>query len=429
MFKPDTIIQGDVLEKVKEIPDESIDCIVTSPPYWGLRDYGVAGQWGLEPTFHEWIKKMLQLTAELKRVLKKTGVCWIDIGDTYASDGKVGGDIDLDPGMDINRGRGRIIPGTYQTKCLCMIPERLALGIIDQGWILRNKIIWHKPNAMPASVTDRFKNSYEIVYMFSKQKKYWFDLDSVRVPMKESTINRLEYSWDTSKISKGDMYGENKIGQRAKGNRSLKEINLGMKAKKQDNVPSKNANLYKGFNERCEVQGSNIAGANPGDVWTIATQPFSEAHFATFPEKLIEPMIRASCPREVCVKCGFIRERIIKHESPQMGVDIPADFSEESFAYNIGLSKNSGLRSTNKGEWYKWKAGHPDETIGWTSCKCNVEFKAGIVLDPFFGSGTVGVVAQKLNRHWLGIELKQEYIQMALDRIYKKSTPITQYMK
>jgi len=215
---------GDVLGILRQMPDEFVDCIITSPPYWGLRDYGVEEQIGLEPTLEEYLKKLLAVTAELKRVLKPTGVCFWN----HASN--------------------------YKNKCDMLQNYRLILRMIDeQGWILRNIIIWHKPNHMPSSAKDRFTNAYEPVFMLVKSQKYWFDLDAVRIPHR-TNVSGLPGHLDRKE-----------------------EI---------DNwrsCPSGPRNLHP-------------AGRNPGDVWTVPTQPFPEAHFATFPERLVEPMIKAGCP-------------------------------------------------------------------------------------------------------------------------------------
>ena len=175
-----TIQRGDALEILKQMPSEFIDCLITSPPYYSLRSYLPENhpdknkELGLEPTFTGYIKKLCTIFDEAKRVLKEEGTCWINLGDSYASIGATGGDIDNDEGMGINRGRSRIKKGEYPEKCLLMNPERIALELINQGWILRNKIIWHKKNAMPSSVLDRWTNKYEVVYFFTKSGIIFF---------------------------------------------------------------------------------------------------------------------------------------------------------------------------------------------------------------------------------------------------------------
>ena len=187
-MKTNQIIQGDTLKVLKTWPDDLVDTIITSPPYWGLRDYGVKGQIGLEPTLDEFIEKNLAITKELQRVLKPTGVMYWNHGDCYGgnnSRASQGG----------RAGFGTPREGTFKraaAKCLAMQNYRLIFKMIDhQGWILRNTIIWHEPNHMPSSVKDRFANSYEPVFMLVKKKKYWFDLDAVRARHSQSSIDRV----------------------------------------------------------------------------------------------------------------------------------------------------------------------------------------------------------------------------------------------
>ena len=337
-----TIYHGDTLKVLKTLPDESVDCIITSPPYWGLRDYGIDGQIGLESTLEEYLNEMLQITAELNRVLKKTGVMFWNHGDCY------------------------------QDKSLAMQNYRLILKMLDQQgdkWYLRNIIIWAKPNHMPSSVKDRFTNAYEPVFMLTRSKKYWFDLDAVRVPHKSGEAN----SWE-------EYY--KKLGKSWHNHSKDLEIGAGQK----------------------EVQAKHPLGKNLGDLWTIPTQPFPEAHFATFPEKLIEPMIKAGCPQWICKKCGKARVRIIEEKrmtTPRNRKDVGE------------IGKPSGIRSLS-GNTYNY----PErQTIGWTDCKCREGWKAGVVLDPFLGSGTTMVVAEKLNRNSIGIELNPDYIEIAKKRM------------
>jgi len=263
-MKLNTIIQGDCLEVLKTIPDESIDCIITSPPYYGLRDYGQDAQIGLEKTLDEYLNKLLKITAECKRVLKKTGTLWWNHGDSYVSRGKLGGDIDMDVGMDINRGCGRI--ENYPEKSLLMTPYRLALRMIDeQQWILRNQIIWFKPNCMPSSVKDRFTVDYEPVFFFVKSKKYYFK------QLLEELANPARKNFQSGKRTFGvnKDRNDNDMGER-----------------------SKNFDFSQGRNKRC--------------VWRVTTKPFKEAHFATFPEDLVRPMIEAGCPEGGIVLDPFI---------------------------------------------------------------------------------------------------------------------------
>lgn len=195
-----TIICGDVFSELKKIESESIDCCITSPPFFNLRDYGIDGQIGLESTWQEYIKKLIDVFDEVKRVLKKDGTCFVNLGDSFASVGKLCGDFTRDDKdekwgkHDSNRGRSRIQKGTYPEKCLMMIPERFATAMIDQSqWILRNKLVWIKRNAMPESVKDRWKKAHEYIFFFTKNKNYYFNLDSIRTPHKLISIKRAKY--------------------------------------------------------------------------------------------------------------------------------------------------------------------------------------------------------------------------------------------
>jgi len=372
------ILCGDALKELKKFPDECVDCIVTSPPYWELRDYGVEGQIGLEPTLEEYLKRMLEITAELKRVLKKTGVFFLNWGDCYGSNISAPNQPKLgkrDPYKELGK-KNRLRDKRYQ-KCLMLQNYRAIIRMIDeQGWILRNIIIWYKPNHMPSSVKDRFTNAYEPVFMLVKSKKYWFDLDAVRVP------HRSE--WYKDKRMQLKKYS--KIGYVRGGNKTLGET-------------------------------YNPLGKNPGDVWEIPTQPFPEAHFATFPEKLVEPMIKAGCPQWICKKCGKVRERITKK-----GKLIPLRGNSGALQ-----KEGTGKNKTFAGSLQEagWTPGVREKyTIGWTDCGCNAGWKSGIVLDPFMGSGTTGLVAKKLGRDYIGIELNPEYVEMAKKRINSIPKPL-----
>jgi len=433
----DKIICGDALEVLKQMPSDSVDCIITSPPYWGLRDYGEAtckvwggdpdckheweyhdgkklrgvddgkwkesissahlsggafckkcgawyGQLGLEPTLDMYIEHLLEITAELKRVLKPTGTLWWNHGDSYFGGHPGGsihgeicgnryGDKSMIPQQKEGRPQGSPIYRKME-KCLVMQNYRLILHMIDeQGWILRNIIIWYKPNHMPSSVKDRFTNAYEPVFMLTKSKKYWFDLDAVRVPHSEATIKRQKYGWDL---------------ENAKW------------AKTKDGSPvSQEHNPY-GM--------PHPLGKNPGDLWEIPTEAFPDAHFATFPKRLVEPMVKASCPQWICKKCGFIRERITKTE-----------YIKHRPSGGEYLRKDVGEKRAKTGNWGTMANNLIAEryTIGWTDCGCGAGWDSGIVLDPFAGSGTTCLVAKKLGRHYIGIELNPEYVKMAKKRI------------
>jgi DNA modification methylase len=297
------IFQGHVLDALRQIPDNSVDCIVTSPPYWGLRKYpdatnvhwndGWYGQLGLEPTLEMYIEHLLQITAELKRVLKPTGIMFWNMGDCYAN-------------------------VQMRVKCMALQNFRLALRMIDeQGWILRNVIIWHKPNHLPESVKDRFTKAYEPIFMFVKSKHYYFNLDAVREPLKGSTVERIEQwirndedSKDFSKLkpSAGNPNPQY-VFQRLvhKFNYRVREAKKGYFEKLGVRASEEEMQKYDNRGKLIIKEKSDqYLGKNPGDVWTINTEPFPDAHFATFPTELVRRCIKAGCPENGIVLDPFV---------------------------------------------------------------------------------------------------------------------------
>ena len=254
-----TLYLGDAVEVARTLDDGSADCIVTSPPYFGLRDYGVEGQYGLEKSPAEYVETMRGLFAELRRVLADDGTLWINIGDSYSSGGR--STYDIDGGKTRARGHCESRPGAeVPGKNLLGVPWRVAFALQDDDWILRNAIIWSKPNAMPESVTDRLSGRYEHVFLFSKKRSYWFDLDSIREP--------LAYEPGPALPPIADDPIRYAPGVRGQTGRSI----TGRRRTFTDN-----------------------GGRNPGDVWSIPTTPFPEAHFAVMPVQLAQRCILAGC--------------------------------------------------------------------------------------------------------------------------------------
>lgn len=252
------ILIGDVMERIKELPDNSIDCCVTSPPYWGLRDYGVDGQIGVEPTPELHIKALVEVFAEVHRVLKPEGTLWLNYGDMYACapNGRAAKDVVGDNRTYRDKPFSTAICG-YKSKDLILMGARLAMALQAEGWYLRNEIIWHKPNPMPQSVSDRLTCCHEKIFFFSKRPRYFFD--------KESIKEKSDYAQHDSRLGYGRL--------RYRGKRQ------GVSGTGQANF----AVVYEYRNKR--------------DVWTIPTRGFKEAHFATFPPDLIRPCILAGCPK------------------------------------------------------------------------------------------------------------------------------------
>jgi|LGVE01.1.fsa_nt_gb DNA modification methylase len=388
---------GDAVKLLRETLPESVDTVITSPPYHGLRDYQVDGQIGMEPTLEEYHDRLLEVTAELKRVMKPTAVLFWNHGDSYGGSGGAGGDYNKG---GLREGQPKVGKSINTTaKCLTMQNERLILRMIDeQGFILRNRIIWHKTNGMPSSVQDRFANKYEPVYMLTKSKKYWFDLDAVRVPAKYAEV------WSRKGAGKNTPYSQNNPRSR-------------WGVTKHEMAIKRTSGSYSDPLHTKPVHSSGTK--NPGDVWTIPTQPYPESHFATFPTTLIEPMVRAACPAEICPVCGHIRTRIVDHE----------------FVRQQDVSAEKGVRGAldqkpmdESNQWQGFPRGTTSvETTGWTSCSCGGGWVAGTVLDPFCGSGTVLEVCRLLNRNAIGLELNPEYAPMIRERSMSHTPPLTAY--
>lgn len=467
---------GDVLEVLRTFPDECVDCVVASPPYWGLRNYGEEtnkiwggdkncehrwegnikcptkigvqgstetiknpslvksmrkpkgssfckkcgawyGQLGLEPTLDLYIEHLLEVMRELKRVLKKTGVIFWNHGDCYfgghpcgSIHGKITGSRYKDKGVIPQQKEGRPQGQSIYRKiekCLVLQNYRFILRCVDElGLILRNVIIWHKPNHMPSSVKDRFTNAYEPVFMLTKSKKYWFDLDAVRKPYTEP-LNR----WGGEELKPKPVrcprcLGIGRIPIESLNPQKCPDCNgKGIIYKKSAWDKETNQQTYRNRDMR-----PNKAGKNPADVWQIPTQPFPEAHFATFPERLVEPMIKAGCPQWICKKCGKARVGITNKDyvPTRPGRKVGTGKS----GTNIDPNKSLHQRDISK---YRMKIEY--QTIGFTDCNCNAGWKSGVVLDPFLGSGTTAVVAKKLGRNYVGIELNPKYVKMAEKRI------------
>lgn len=332
------VLVGDAAKRLRRLPAGSVDTVVTSPPYFLLRDYGVKGQIGLEDTVDGWVEHLTGVLDETARVLKPQGSVWLNLGDTYARSPSHG----------------------TLAKSLVLGPEKLLLALSDRGWIVRNKVVWAKPNPLPASVRDRLNTTWEPLFLLTRAKDYFFDLDAIRVPPRSA----LKGPTVAGKATK--------YGVRAKG-----------RPEWSGPLAGNNSGL-----EKMKARGaaSHPLGKNPGDVWTIPTAAYRGAHFATFPEALVERPLKATCPERVCRTCGAAW-----HRSP-----IDRERALGSLAVLGTLRK---------------------------SCGCgNPAWQPGTVLDPFFGAGTVGLVAERLGRRWVGIELNASYARQASSRIRGRST-------
>jgi len=417
------IICGHVLDVSKTLPEESIDTVVTSPPYWGLRSYlpddhpDKQKEIGLEPTLDLYINHLIEVMSELKRILKRTGVIFWNHGDCYGGSlqgwgakepSKIG--FQKPAGIDERYIKGKPPNANITPKCMALQNYRFILRCVDElGLILRNVIIWYKPNHMPSSVKDRFTSSYEPVFMLVKNRNYWFDLDAVRLPHKESSRKRvLRAVSNKHKYLNHPEYSGGGGINKPRPNRRKLSIKFSELFDKPDREYHREQNMAISQYQYAEgdylVVNLHSSGANPGDVWAIPVQPFPEAHFATFGEKLVEPMIKAGCPRWICKKCGKPRERIVKSEK--------VGDSQKRGGYIVG---GDGVYTGNV---YRIPYKHAKkEFVGWTDCGCRAGWESGMVLDPFGGSGTVGIVAEKLGRNSILIDLNKEYCEMAYKRL------------
>lgn len=257
---------GDALDVLRTLPDESVDCIVTSPPYYGLRDYGTEGQYGLEATPVAYVETMRAVFGEAKRVLAKDGTCWINLGDSYSGGSRTTYHVDSATKSVRSQGHAATRPiSVLPGKNLLGIPWRVAFALQGDGWVLRNDIVWTKPDAMPESVADRFSSRHEYVFMLSRGQKYWFDLNAVR---EAHTSERARLLAGTQ------PGGQSRIGKAS-------SIGVG------DRLGGKTRGDHSGT--------SHPLGRNPGDTWSMATGKFPEAHFATFPIDLPIRCIKAGC--------------------------------------------------------------------------------------------------------------------------------------
>jgi DNA modification methylase len=300
MIDSNRIVQGDALEVLKTFPSDCVQCVVTSPPYYGLRDYQVDGQIGLESTPVDYVQKLVEVFREVRRVLRPDGTLWLNLGDSYTShnakqvkpSGRTVGHVGMTKGTPV---RPPIVPH-LGAKQLLGIPWRVAIALQDDGWYLRSDIIWSKPNPMPESVTDRPTKSHEYVFLLSKNERYFYDADSIREPhslevrLNGRSPNFAPHQW----IPDGDKFGNH---NRSGG----------------DGV------------------GYHPQGRNKRSVWSIATHPYSEAHFATMPTKLVEPCILAgSRPGDIVLDpfcgAGTVPLVALQYHRRYLGVELNPEY-------------------------------------------------------------------------------------------------------
>ena len=294
------ILIGDVFARLRELPDDHFDTAVTSPPYWGLRDYGVAGQLGLEPTLGEHLAAMVAVFEEVKRVLKPTGTLWLNYGDCYATspNGRSAADTKA-AGGDDRTFRDKpfsTIGGVLKPKDLCMVPNRLAIALQEAGWWVRSEIIWAKPNPMPESISDRPATSHEKIFLLSKRPRYFYDAEAVRQASSPASLARWAQDVDSQE-------GSLRANGGRKTNGAMKDVG-GPRAKVR--AADVAAPRHTGHINHTQIEatprgeGRNLRNYEPApvQVWEVATRPFKDAHFATFPPELAERCLKAGCPRD-----------------------------------------------------------------------------------------------------------------------------------
>jgi DNA modification methylase len=379
------IIVGDCRDTLRTLPDASVHCCVTSPPYFGLRDYGHDGQMGLEPTPDEFVAALVEVFREVRRVLRDDGTVWLNLGDSYAANGlrsdTRGGFNDRYFGTDNGGGKQAetighvppaVVPSGLKPKDLIGIPWRVAFALQADGWWLRQDIIWHKPNPMPESVTDRCTKAHEYIFLLTKSARYYYDAAAIA----EET---------------GSEGGAPRLFGAAKQDGTLRQ-DIG----------------------RTFVDNGT---RNRRSVWTVATKPFSEAHFATFPPDLIEPCVKAGTSEHGCCPgCGAPWERVVER-SGQMPCE--SDAGDDLHLLRQSNNDADRRRQLSGARQAEWKRQNPDKMLGWRpTCECAThEPVPCTVLDPFGGAGTTGLVADRLGRNAILCELNPEYAAMAEARI------------
>ena len=369
------ILVGDALTRLKDLPDASVHTCITSPPYWGLRSYqGDPGMIGLEPTFDDHLENLVAVFREVRRVLRDDGICVVNYGDAYnAYNGGAGPSSALSQTQsaarpDLPTGYG-LRTKKLKPKDLMMMPARVALALQADGWWLRSEVIWHKPNPMPESVTDRPTSAHEKIYLLSKSPKYFYDHVAVRLP-------------PTGRTDTISSFGKNNPDR-------------------QDNDRVKSFTL------------DGKVGANMRNVLTVATHSFKGAHFATFPPDVVRPWIAAGTSEHgCCTDCGAPWVRIVEKT--------PGKFRSYPDSERMALQDRNDCvdgRTSGLGE------GSGTTTTGWQpSCECDADVRPCTVMDPFGGSGTVGLVADQMRRDAVLIEISPEYAEMARARIADGAT-------
>ena len=383
------LLQGDCRQVLATLPAGSVQCCITSPPYWGLRDYGTAGQLGLEPTPEQYVASMVSVFREVWRVLRDDGTLWVNLGDSYSSTGGSNAkqfDI-ITTGHKKLRDNGAVPDYTRKVvlglkpKDLVGIPWRVAFALQADGWYLRQDIIWHKPNPMPEGVTDRCTKAHEYIFLLTKSAKYFYDSEAVK---------------ERGVMVAGDSAGSTQ--RDTQETHGLGGGNSGINLAKQKLAT--------------ELQEKGYSTRNKRSVWTVTTKPFRGAHFATFPPDLIEPCILAGSATKCCAVCGAPWERVVERIAA-ISKKCPKTDSMYQAQGGTGEKKTGTIGMSGGGRIDGYS-----NTLGYQpTCECGGETQSSMVLDPFSGAGTTGVVAVQHGRRYIGIELNPDYLEMSRKRI------------
>jgi len=387
-MRPSRILIGDTIEQMGTLPEKCVQCCVTSPPYWGLRDYGVDGQIGLEETPEEFVAKMVEVGRAVHRVLRDDGTFWLNIGDSYAGNqqkqtgrrdqggmslsSRLGPNRDGLPGNSVIDGSAIYVDHGLKPKDLCMIPWRVAMALQADGWWIRSVIVWAKKSPMPESCTDRPTSSWEPIFLLTKSERYFYDAEAVK------------------EIGSTGMW---------------------------DAMPPIGGIKHAGHNGNPNYSGKQPPSSgtrNQRNVWHLGPEPYKEAHFATFPTEIPRRAIKAGTSEKgCCPACRAPWNRVVARTSIG-SVSGSTDDSKSTL-------RNDALKHGGRvGEVLT-------KTTGWTpSCECNAGDPVPcLVLDPFLGSGTTVAVARELGRFGVGCELNPEYAKLAARRIGEAERPNT----
>lgn len=466
MSDPHLIIVGNAVDELNALPAESVQCVVTSPPYWRLRNYHHPDQLGMEKTIGAYVANVVTVCRGIRHVLADDGVFWLNLGDRY-SRGKRGAAGRIKPGetalqvtssaSSLASGRELFVPNTdVPEKGLCGLPWRVAIALQDDGWILRTDVIWHKLNSSPSSVNDRPTRNHEYLFMLVKSPRYFYDRHAISVPYAESTLREIAAGYDGGKRNRWKDYESNAVQDPS----SMKaRIIAGARKLNDTNTPR----------HAMPTRGARGRGANKRTVWSLPTRPFRGAHFATFPPELVEPCVlstsrpggkRCDCDEVIATpllhgagqarpadptpetgRAGYNRRRRDGEDTRPMTwsvqrsfarqlrasphvADMRTEVGKEAFAHYVRTDR-SGARPVPPTTLARWLE------RGWLvdehpPCE-HPDHQPDTVLDPFTGSGTTGLVAVQHGRRFVGIELNAEYAEMARRRIIGSETlPLTE---